>query len=665
MVLFSSTHEEAGGAPEAQPAWKQDEEHMAEQHETTKHEFKAETRKLLDILVHSLYSHKEIFLRELISNSSDALDKLRFETSRGSDVVDGEQELEIHIEVDKDQGLLRIKDSGIGLTPEELIRDIGTIARSGSENFLKAAAENKEGLEGIIGKFGVGFYSVFMVAKEVVITSRSFRPDEAAVQWKSDGLGSYEIGPVPEESTPQRGTTVEVHLRDEAKEFAEDWRIKDIIRKHSGFISFPIFVGDERINTITALWRESKSSITDEKYKEFYTFLTHDDQDPLTRLHISVDAPIQYNALLFVPERGVEWMGFQQERPGLDLYIRRVLIQRENKDLIPDYLAFCRGVVDSEDLPLNISRETLQENRNLQKISSNITKQLLSHLQRLAKDDAEKYGKFWKAHGKIFKLGYTDFTNREKYASLLRFNSSKCDQAEELTSLDEYIERAREDHKKIYYASGASREALALNPHLDIFRAKGIEVLYLFEPLDEFALEGLREYKEFNFQSVELADAKELEQYENQEEEKEAAPLTSKDEQAFPKLLARIKEILGDRITYVKESSRLKESPCCLVSPDGQLTSSMHRVMQIAGQDTSIPVKVLEVNKDHELVRNLIKIYRANGNDEYLVTAVEQLFESALLLDGYLSDPHALVERMQKVLHQSSGWYVAVKDIRD
>ena len=633
---------------------------MAEKVETTTHEFKAEVRQLLDILARSLYTNREIFLRELISNASDALDKLRFEVNRGTDVVDGDLELEITIELDSDAGEIRVIDTGVGMSREELLEDIGTIARSGSATFLKASGdEDKEKLEGIIGKFGVGFYSVFMVADEAVIETKSFRQGEPAVRWRSDGSGTFEITPV--EGGRPRGTTVRLKLRDDAKEFLERSRVEQAILRHSSFISFPIKVEGEQVNTVTALWREPKFNIDEEKYAEFYKFLTHDSEAPFETIHVSVDAPVQYNALVFIPQQGLDPMGFQKERPGLDLYIRRVLITKGNEELVPEYLSFLHGVVDSEDLPLNISRETLQENRSLMKITSNLTKQVLSHLERLAGKDEERYATFWKTHGQIFKLGYTDFANRERWAKLLRFESSQSEG--ELVSLSSYVERAKPDQKKIYYASGASREAFKVNPHMEIFRSKGVEVLYLFDPIDEFALESLRTFEEFELKSIEHADMSELSSFEDAEEDRAIPELDDEEAESFEDLQKRIKKILGERITEVRVSTRLKESPCRLVSPDGAMTSSMQRMLQIAGQDTSVPAKILEINGDHPLIRNLVKVYGVNPDDEYLRSVVEQLFESSLMLEGYLNDPHSMVERIHKLLNQSSDWYLAVKKI--
>lgn len=626
--------------------------------QTENFEFKAEVKQLLDILVHSLYTNKEIFLRELISNASDALDKLRFEAARGTEVADSGLPLEIRVGFDGDRNLITVSDTGIGMTRDEVVENIGTIAHSGSAEFLKNA-KSEGGLNNIIGKFGVGFYSVFMAAEEVVIRTRSCRVDEPAVEWRSDGLGSYKITTLDE--APKRGTVIEIHLREEEKGFADKHRLKSIIERHSNFISFPIFVEDEQINTVPALWREPKFQIKDEQYNEFYKFLTYDGDDPLAKLHISVDAPVQFNSLLFIPRKSYDLPGMSNEMEGLDLYVRRVLIQRRNTELIPEYLGFIRGVVDSEDLPLNISRESLQENLLLTKIANNITKQVLSHIKKMAEEDSEAFETFWREHGRRFKMGYVDYANREKFSEILRFNSSHCQDAEGLVSLDDYIGRARPDQKEIYYAAGPSREAINLNPHMEIFKSKGLEVLYLYEPWDEFALDSLRVYKEYEFKAVEHADSKVLEKYESVETEDKPEPLSEDDQKEFGKYLDRIKEILGDRVTDVRESDRLQESPCCLVNPEGGLTSSMQKILQVVQKDSSIPAKILEINKNHRLIRNLFTIFKGNPQDDYLTAAVEQLLDSALLMDGYLKDPHTLVGRIQNILDRSSGWYVDIK----
>ncbi len=627
-----------------------------------KHEFKAEIKQLLDILVHSLYTSREIFLRELISNASDALDKLRFESTKGTDILDKELPLEIKINFDEKKKLLTISDTGIGMTKEELINNIGTIAKSGSAEFLKQLKDNKSDVNNIIGKFGVGFYSVFMVAEEVVIKTKSFKKDSPEVEWKSDGLGNYEIEEINNDL--KRGTIIEIHLKEDAKDFAEKYRLESTIKRHSNFISFPIYLENEKINTISALWREPKNKITKEEYTEFYKFLSYDSEEPMDTIHVTVDAPIQFSALLFVPKKNFDLFGFNREDYGLDLYVRRVLIQHKNKDLLPEYLSFVKGVVDSEDLPLNISRETLQENVIFTKIANSITNQALSYLLKKAKDEPEKYAEFWKEHGRVFKLGYSDFTNMEKYSQLLRFNSSTSSSADQLTGLEDYVSRLIDGQKEIYYAFGNSRDAIALDPHLEIFKRKGIEVIYLYDPIDEFVVTSIRKFKDFDFKSVDSTELNKLEQLKDvSEKENKFQNLDNDDEKQFDSLLAKIKAILGDRVTEVKESKRLSDSPACVVSAEEGMSASMQKILRMTNKDISVQKKVFEINKDHKLIRNLLKIFKSNSNDEYIENVAEELYESALLLEGSLNDPYKLVKRMNQMLEQSSEWYTEVKKL--
>lgn len=630
---------------------------MTELHKQ-KIEFKAETKKLLDILVHSLYTSREIFLRELISNASDALDKVRFESNKGTEIADKDLPLEIRISFDDKKNTITVSDTGIGMTRDEMIANIGTIAKSGSEEFLKQLSENKDAVNNIIGRFGIGFYSVFMVAKEVVIKTKSYKKDEVAVEWKSDGLGDYEIADLDENI--KRGTTIEIHLKDDAKEFADKYRLERIIKKHSNFISFPIYLDNDKVNTIAALWREPKSDLKKEQYDEFYKFLTYDNDEPLETIHTSVDAPIQFNALLFIPKKSYEFWRWNRDDYGLDLYVRRVLIQHQNKDLLPEYLSFVKGVVDSEDLPLNISRETLQENIIFTKIANSVTSNVLSHLIKVAKDSPERYAEFWKEHGRIFKLGYMDFSNADKYQQLLRFNSSASKDEKELVSLEDYVGRMKKDQKEIYYALGASREAIDMNPHLEIFKAKGLEVLYLYDPVDEFVVSSIRKHKDFEFKSVDAADLKELEKLEDVEKKEDQTEKLSKDdEKHFDSLLSKMKEILGDRVTEVKESKRLKGSPTTLINPDDTMSSTMQKILKMSNQGMAMPPqkRLMEVNKDHRLIRNLLSVFKKNSKDQFIVDTTEQLYESALLLEGSLDDPHKLVNRLNKMLTEASELY--------
>lgn len=625
------------------------------------YEFKAEIKQLLDILINSLYSDKEIFLRELISNSSDALDKLRFQLSKGTEIEDPELPLEIRITFDEKAGKIFLSDTGIGMTEDELVSNLGTIAHSGSSEFLKELQDKPSDALGIIGKFGVGFYSVFMVASRVTLKTKSYTKGSKSLVWTSDGLGSYDT--YESEEAFKRGAALEIDLKDDAKEFADKIRLENIIKTHSNFISFPIFLDGQRKNTMEAIWAAQKSSLTEEKYDEFYKFLTYDQDKPFTYLHKAVDAPIQFSSLLYIPKKSDEMWMYDRENYGLDLYVRRVLIQHKCKNILPEYLSFVKGVVDSEDLPLNISRETLQENVIFNKISSAVTSQLLQHLEKIAKDEPERYAEFWKVHGKVFKMGYMDFSQREKFFELLRFNSSVLDDESSLTSLNDYLGRMKEDQKEIYYLSGQSRAALLQDPHYEIFKAKGIEVLFLMDPVDEFVVSALGKYKEHELKGAEEADLKTLDKIKDVDEKKDKPESLTKDEELqFSSLLSKMKEILGDKVTEVRQSQRLQDSPACLISADGQMSSSMQKMMKMVNKDNSVPKKIMEVNKDSVLIRNLIAIFKSDPLDSYIAEVTEQLYDSSLLMEGLLNDPYVLISRINSILQESSSWYAKLKE---
>ena len=644
---------------------------MAEEKKTC--EFRAEVRKVLQILTNSLYTNKEIFLRELISNASDALDKLRFRQNSGETPVAPDLPMEIRIRLDKDNKQLTIADTGIGMTEQELGDNLGIIARSGSEDFLaelaKHAADAEKG-EGkpadasqIIGHFGVGFYSVFMIASKVEVYSRPAFGEGSVHVWESDGLGTYTVS-ASDASEPVRGTKIVIHLKDDALEYAEKYRVEGVIRKHSGFIPFPVFVDDEKVNTQPALWREPKSQITDDQYKEFYKSFTYDSKDPLDWLHISVDLPVQFQALLYIPDEKQDMRLREEEYWGLDLYSNRVLIQHKNKDLIPIHMGFFKGIVDTEDLPLNISRETLQENRVLRKINQTIVKQTLTHLEKMAADDPEKYKKFWDNHGTFLKFGLQqDFMNRDRLLALLRFNSSASDNNEENTSLDDYMKRGLEGQKTIWFVTAPNREAAKITPYMDRFRKKGIEVLFFYEALDEFVMDGQGKYKEWEIKSIEKAEDKELEAFADKEDDKpKAAPLSEEDEKSFSDLLAKMKELLDGKVKDVIVSSKLADSPAVLSSEDG-MTSAMDKFMRHMGKDNTIPVKTLEVNREHPLLRSMLRIYKADANDAILGNLINGLFDSAQLMDGFIRDPQELSSRNSKLLEQSAAWYTEVRKI--
>lgn len=624
------------------------------------YQFQAETKKLLDIIIHSIYTNKEIFLRELISNASDALDKTRFEVNKGTEVADPQLDLEIRIELDKDNKLLKVADTGIGMSKEELISNLGTIAKSGSEEFMKKVSEEKEKPDNIIGRFGVGFYSVFMVADQVTIKSRSANSGEPGVKWVSDGLGGYEVEDSGEDL--KRGTLIEITLKEDCQEYLEPEQIKSIIKKHSNFISFPIYVGEEKVNTVPALWKESKFNIAKEQYGEFYKFLSLDSEDPLETIHTSVDAPVQFNALLFIPGKSTFMFETFPSEYGLDLYVNRVLIERSNQDIIPQYLGFVKGLVDSEDLPLNLSRQAIQESALIRKINATLAKQVLSQLERLAANDEDRYSQFWNEHGRIFKLGYTDFGNQEKFANLLRFNSSSLEDKQGLTSLKGYLERMKSGQKEIYYISGSSREEVLGNPHLEMLAGKGLEVLYLYEPIDEFVMQSLGTFEQCQLKAAEHVNPQDLETFES-EGSPEDEPLKKEEEQSFEELLSTMKEILGDRVTEVRASKRLKNSPACLVNPEDGISSQMQKIMQAMHKDGSIPKQILEVNPKHSLSKNLLKVFQRDHKDPCVTKFTEQLFETTLLQAGYLADPHAMVNRSFELLKDASDWYATVNEL--
>jgi len=623
-----------------------------------RHPFKAEIQQLLDILVHSVYTSKDVFIRELISNAADALEKVRFQQVSGTQMHSPDAPLEIRIEThnEDDEKRLVITDTGIGMTADEVRTNIGTIAHSGATAFIEqlqqSQKEEKPDLS-LIGRFGVGFYSVFMAAKKVVLTSRSAQIDAEPVRWESDGLGSYTLETVDQELP--RGTRVEIHLKEEEGRFAENQNVQAAIRRYSNFVSFPIFIDGERVNRTEAVWREPPSQVSDEKYNEFFKLITHDSEDPLLRLHHAADAPFQFSALLFVPQTNYEIMGFGQGEPDLQLYVKRVLIDSQNKDLLPDYLRFVRGVVESEDLPLNVSRETLQENRIVAKIRDSLTKRMLERLAQLAREQPERYTKFWKSFGRILKEGYGDFAHREKLAELLRFNSSVCDDHEGLTSLAEYVQRMPADQKGIYYLSGPSREALVRDPRLELFRRKGIEVLYLYDVADEFVLGSLGDYQDKPLVSADQVQPEDLAAGEQQDISEEEKRQESDQQADIRPLMGRFKEILGDAVVDVRESQRLVDSPACLVGDDGAASGHMEKMMRMINKSTDLPKRVLELNPKHPLIVDLLKLVQADREDPFIERACRQLFEGSMLLDGYLVDPHELIQRMNQVLTDAAA----------
>ena len=534
-----------------------------------KYEFQAEVKQVLDIVVHSLYTDKEIFIRELISNASDATEKLRHTQLTEKSILQEDLALSIKVHSDSEKNEISIQDHGIGMTREELVENLGTIAHSGSKAFLKAIQESGEKNENLIGQFGVGFYSVFMVADSVDVYTRSWKTEGEALCWSSDGSGSYEIKEV--EEALDRGTKIVIHLKDSYKEFTEKTRLETVINNYSAFIQFPIQVNDETLKTMGALWLKNKKDISDEEYKEFYKFQSKAFDDPQFWLHFNADAPLEINALLFTPTENMEGFGFGRMEPGVSLYCKKVLIDEEPKNLIPEWLRFLRGVVDSSDLPLNISRESMQDSTLVQKLNKVLTKRYLKQLEEKANKEPETYDAFWKRFGIFLKEGVTsDFTHREQLLNLLRFESTYTKESE-TTSLSDYLSRAHDNQKEIYFLFGANRNAIEKSPYLEAFNTRKIEVLLTYEPIDEFVINHARSFKENNFVSADSAEI-DLESI-SKADEPEGEALDPESEKA---LCEYLKETLSD-IKEVSTSTRLINSPAMIVNSDKMMTAQMKK----------------------------------------------------------------------------------------
>ena len=600
--------------------------------------FKAETKQLLNILIHSLYKDREVFLRELLSNASDALNRLRFEMVTNQNVLDPAVELAIRIKVDKDARMLTIQDTGIGMTKEEVIENLGTIAQSGARKFLEATRDKNTDLTQVIGQFGVGFYSVFMVAEWVRVTSRSYRPDAQAVSWYATGEEDYQVSPG---EMNERGTKVEIKLKEDAAEFADEYRLKNIIHKHSEYIGFPIYVGEEEkpVNKQTSLWRMSKQSVTEEQHKDFYKQLTLEFEDPLLHTHIITDAPVQLYALLYVPGKSERGMFSLRREDGLKLYSRNILIDEYNKDLLPEYLRFVQGVVDSEDLPLNVSRETIQATGLMARLKKVITGQIMKELETLAKNDSEKYQAFWQELGVYLKQGVaSNPVDGESIQPLLRFKTNL--HPETWSSLEDYIGRMKPEQKEIYFIVGDDPKAVLRSPHLDYFQGQGTEVLLLTEPMDSFMLMGLRKYKEYELKNVAQAEINETPQGES--EQQEQIP-----EGDFGKLIERFKHVLGERVTDVRASNRLSQSVARLVDADGSLNPELQRVYKYLGKEYEVPKKILELNPSHAILKKLLNMDSAS---ELQTLVIEQIYDSALLVEGLHPDPSSMASRVQQII---------------
>jgi len=612
--------------------------------------FKAETSQLLNILIHSLYTEHEIFLRELVSNASDALTRVDFELLTNRDVLDPDVELSIRIIPNQEENTLTIEDTGIGMTAEEMETNLGTIAQSGAREFISAATESggktPEGvsLSELIGQFGVGFYSAFMVAEIIKVTSRSFKKDSQAATWTCSGSDTFTIEPAEKE---KRGTSVYIKLKSEASEFTQEHRLREIIQRHSDFIPFPIYIGDEKeqVNRQTAIWRQQPREVEEKEYEDFYQQLTLDFEPPLTHIHMTVDAPAQMYAILFLPANPERSMFSKRKEDGLKLYARKVLIQEYNKDLLPEYLGFMQGVVDSEDLPLNVSRESVQSTRVMSQLKKIVTTKVIDSLVKLSQDDEGKFNQFWDTYARFIKQGIAiEPENPEVLYPLLRFHTTG--HQDKWISLDDYVENMKADQKDIYYIMGDDDHSVMYSPHLDVVRHHDYEVILMTDPVDAFMLVRLDKYKDFQLTNVAVADLAITEG----EEDKLDEGTPSIAEEDYSNLIDRFKDQLGESVSEVRMTDRLADSPARLVDPEGALNQEMQRVYRLLDRDFEVPKKVLELNPRHSI---LLKLNALPKDDSLSPIVVQQIFEDALLIEGLHPDPAGMIARIQKLMEKA------------
>ena len=630
--------------------------------------FQTEAKQLLNLMIHSLYSNKEIFLRELISNASDAADKLRFEALADAKLYENSSDLSIHISFDKDAKTITIADNGIGMNRDDVITHLGTIAKSGTAEFLKNMTGDEQKDTQLIGQFGVGFYSSFIVAHEVeVITRRAGLDSSEGVRWVSSGEADFSVESVDK---PDRGTTVILHLNDDSLEFADNWRLRGIIKKYSDHISIPVTMmsepapapepaeGEEpaepeapkkeTINAATALWTRSRSEVSEDEYNEFYKHVSHDFENPLAWSHNKVEGKLEYNSLLFIPGRAPFDMWNREATRGLKLYVQRTFIMDDAEQFLPLYLRFVKGVVDSNDLSLNVSREILQKDPAIESMKSALTKRILDILGKIANKDAEKYAKFWSEFGQVLKEGPAeDFANKEKIAKLFRYSSTNSQGEEQDRSLEQYVEGMKGEQDKIYYVVGESLNTAKNSPHLEVFRKKGIEVLLFTDRIDEWLMSHLTEFDGKHFQNVSKGDL-DLGSMDTEEEKEEQEKL-AKDNEG---LVERVKEALGDKVNEVRTTHRLTDSPACLVVNEHEMGEQMRRMMEQAGQEMPETKPIFELNPSHSLV---VKLDNEVDEDRFKeLTSI--LFDQARLAEGgQLDDPASYVHRLNKLLLELSN----------
>ncbi len=607
--------------------------------------FRAEVKQLLQILAHALYTDREIFLRELVSNASDALHRVQFEQITDPNLLDADAELAVRISVDEEAKTITITDTGVGMTREELIENLGTIAQSGARNLMEKleAAQRSN----IIGQFGVGFYSAFVVADEVTVVSRSYRRNAEAALWRSNGGESFEVGPAEK---AERGTTVTLKLKEDATEFATSWRLEQIVKRHSDFVSFPVYVGDRQANQQIALWRQAARTVEPEKYTELYRQMTFDYTDPITHMHLSTESPVDLHAILFVPSKRERGMLERRVEGKIKLYSRKVLIQEEAKDLLPGYFRFVEGVVDSEDLPLSVSRETVQigggsQTPVLQRIKKTLTGRFTKELATLAEKDTEKYLTFWKEFGPFIKEGIaTEYSAREELLPLLRFYSTKSEDT--LISLAEYKARMLEGQEEIYFVLANDLASAKRSPHLDILSERGFEALLFVDVIDSFMLNGLREFDGVKLRNIDDGNL------ELPGSEPQAEVLVS--DSAFAQIVNQAKAVLGERITSVRASNVLRNHPIRLVSTDGDQNREMARIQRMLEQGYKVPARILEINRSHALIADLARLVESGSNEQLANALIEQLYDNALLVEGLHPNPAEMVARIEALMEAAA-----------
>jgi TNF receptor-associated protein 1 len=608
--------------------------------EPKKHEFQAEIQQLLDIVIHSIYTDKEVFIRELISNGADACEKLRFRQSGGNEAIhDADVEPAITVKLDEEANTIEFTDTGIGMAEADLVENLGTIAHSGTKAFLKQLAEKKEENNNLIGQFGVGFYSAFMAGDRVTVLSRGSDPEAKGYCWESEGAGGYTISEV--EDLP-RGTKVTVHLKEETKEFAKAHRVESVIKRYSNFVQFPITLGEKEVNTVQAIWARSKGEIKDEEYNEFYQFVSHDHEEPSYRLHYTADAPLAIQALLYVPKRNAEAMGLNKTESEVSLYCRRILIEQHAKGLLPDWLRFLKGVVDSEDLPLSLSRERMQDSALMEKLKQVVTKRFLKFLTEQSEKDADKFLEFYNDYSRYLKEGVlSDFAHQDAIAKLLRYDSSFTEK-DAKCSLEEYVARMKDGQEEIYYLMSYNRETAESAPYYEAFKAKGFEVLFLYDPADEFVMDRLADYDGKKLISAEKAEIK-------LDDDADKEGLAADKSEALAKWL---KEVYGDEVKEVRVSERLVDSPVVLLDGDAQMTATMRQIMQSMGNKGSMPALPMniEINPKHSVIVRLDSLREENVD---LATKIaEQLHDNARIMAGLMEDPRAMVTRLNELLEK-------------